>query len=164
MTQDDVQRRLVEMDERLRAIQAELEADAGVLADSGQAPPPEPAPPPPEPAPPPPELGSPSPEPHPAPPEPPPPPEPAPPLQAMTARLLAAMRELMAGYEIALAHVAAGPPGTAAAVTVAAGPFSGLEVLERFEQALRALPQVTDVAVRGYEGADRAIVEVQLRG
>jgi hypothetical protein len=83
----------------------------------------------------------------------------------MTARLLAAMRELMTGYEIALAHIAAGPAGTAsAAVTVAAGPFTGIEMLEHFEQALRTLPQVADVAVRGYEGADRAIVEVQLRG
>jgi len=92
------------------------------------------------------------------------PPTPAhPPLEAMTARLLAAMRELMVGYEIALAHISASP-GAPGAVTVAAGPFTGTEMLERFEQALRTLPQVGAVSVRGYEGADRAIVEVQLRG
>jgi hypothetical protein len=82
----------------------------------------------------------------------------------MTTSLLAAMRELMAGYEIALAHIAAGAPGTAGVVTVAAGPFTAIEMLERFEEALRTLPEVTEVAVRGYEGADRAIIEVQLGG
>jgi outer membrane biosynthesis protein TonB len=187
MAETDTQRRLAEMDERLRAIQAELEADAGVPR-APQAPPapaaPEvPAPPeppaevptPPEapgevptpaetPLPRPPEPPPPAPEPPaPVPPRPAPPPPASPPLEAMTTRLLAAMRELMAGYEIALAHISA-TSAAAGAVTVAAGPFTGTEMVERFELALRTLPQVSAVSVRGYEGADRAIVEVQLRG
>jgi hypothetical protein len=161
MAESDVQRRVAEMDERLASIQAELETDAGVpqaTAPPLASDPPAPAsksPPPPAPEPPPP--------PAPAPPPAAPASAAAPPLEAMTARLLAAMRELMAGYEIALAHISAAP-GAGSAVTVAAGPFTGIEMLERFEQALRTLPQVSDVSVRGYEGADRAIVEVQLRG
>jgi hypothetical protein len=49
-------------------------------------------------------------------------------------------------------------------VTLAAGPFSGIEVLEEFQRAMAELPQVADVSVRGYEGRDRAILEVRLRG
>jgi hypothetical protein len=86
-------------------------------------------------------------------------------LEAMCARLLASMRELMAGYELALTHVSACPTSEAGpALTVAAGPFDSITVLQRFEAALRALPEVTEVAVRGYEGSDRAVLEVHLRG
>jgi hypothetical protein len=82
----------------------------------------------------------------------------------MCARLLRSMQELLAGYEIALGHVAGGTASHAAAVTLAAGPFSRVEMVAEFERALAGLPQVADVALRGYEGTDRAILEVQLRG
>ena len=86
-------------------------------------------------------------------------------LQAMCARLLASMRELMAGYELALTHVSDRPTSEAGpALTVAAGPFDSITVLQRFEDALRALPEVAEVAVRGYEGSNRAVLEVHLQG
>src|SRR5579862_2719666 len=119
---DPVQRRLAEMDERLRLIQAELELDGGLPASrpppgerlrrQPRAPrifPPAPATPSQPREPPPPSAA--------APPgsaaEPPatpaaPPVTPAGPRAAaeeMAARLLAALRELLAGYEIALAHM-----------------------------------------------------------
>ena len=81
----------------------------------------------------------------------------------MCARLLASMRELMAGYELALTHVSAHPEA-GPALTVAAGPFDSIAVLQRFEDALRALPEVAEVAVSGYEGSDRALLEVHLHG
>jgi hypothetical protein len=47
-------------------------------------------------------------------------------------------------------------------VTLAAGPFATLEALREFEQAVSRLPGVREVAIRGYEGTDRAIIEVRL--
>lgn len=87
-------------------------------------------------------------------------------LEAMAGRLVAALRELLAGYEVALGALGAlgaGEPGTGT-VTLAAGPFAGVAGLQEFERALRGLPHVAEAVVRGYEGADRAILEVRLRG
>jgi hypothetical protein len=105
---------------------------------------------------------------------PPPTPDPDPELRALTelsTRLLASMRELLVGYE----RVLVGPsspqtPGRrasprrpgAADVTLSAGPFPSLDALREFELAVSSLPGVREVAVRGYEGADRAIIEVRL--
>jgi hypothetical protein len=99
----------------------------------------------------------------------------APQLQAfseLSARLLASTRELLAGYERVLVPSARPHPPPprrparhrpdSADVTMAAGPFASLEALREFEQAVSRLPGVRDVAVRGYEGADRAIIEVRL--
>jgi len=94
-------------------------------------------------------------------------------LQALTelsTRLLASIRELLVGYERVLIPSASPPPPRRAArhrldspdVTLAAGPFARLEALREFEQAVSRLPGVREVAVRGYEGTDRAIIEVQL--
>ncbi len=83
-------------------------------------------------------------------------------LEAMCARLMRATQELLSGYELALGHVSGGAEGSA--VTLAAGPFSGVAALEHFQATLRRLPDVAGVTVRGYEGSDRAILEVQLRG
>jgi hypothetical protein len=47
-------------------------------------------------------------------------------------------------------------------VTLSAGPFASLEALHEFERAVSRIPDVRDVAVRGYEGTDRAIIEVRL--
>jgi hypothetical protein len=103
------------------------------------------------------------------------------------ARLLDAMGELLASGErlLARAHVPAPserrsplpatpePPGAApsaartaaappAQVTVTAGPFSSLEAVRDFERALTTLPNVASVDLRGYEGGDRAMVDVHL--
>jgi hypothetical protein len=92
-------------------------------------------------------------------------------LTELSARLLACVRELLAGYERVLVPSArAQPPARRPSrhrpdsrdVTLAAGPFASLEALREFERAVSHLPGVRDVAVRGYDGADRAIIEVQL--
>jgi hypothetical protein len=111
-------------------------------------------------------------------------------LSQLAARLLASMRELLDGYEQFLVQIpSAGPPVPARPpaparlpeaarppeparrqaprrdvpdVTVAAGPFLSIDALRSFEHAVSRLPSVRDVAVRGYEGADRAIIEVRL--
>ncbi len=165
---DELPRRIDEIDERLARLQAELEADVGRRADPAPRrrrpvprifPPPEPVNPP---------VAAPAPPPA---PDPEPPaaavrdPEPArdpDPLEVMCARLLAATRELLAGYEVALAR-AVPPAGDEPAVTLRAGPFRATGTVAEFERALRGLPEVADAAVRGYEGPDRAIIEVRLR-
>ena len=47
-------------------------------------------------------------------------------------------------------------------MTLSAGPFANIEALHEFEEALSRMPGVRDVAVRGYEGTDRAIIDVRL--
>lgn len=93
-------------------------------------------------------------------------------LTELSARLLASMRELLAGYEGVLLGgsrpVRRSAPSRArtrpddAGVTLSAAPFASLEALHEFEQAVSRLPGVREVVVRGYEGADRAIIEVRL--
>src|SRR5438105_15055792 len=96
--ESEMQRRLAEMVARLRAVQDELEQDLLPLDSE-----PEPAAPAPEP------LAQ------------------ALPadarLEAMCGSLLRALRELLSGYEVALAHARPGSGGEAAEVTLAAGPF-----------------------------------------
>jgi hypothetical protein len=72
------------------------------------------------------------------------------------------MRELLAGYERALASASPRRPESAAPVTLSAGPFASIEALHEFEEALSRIPGVRDVAVRGYEATDRAIIDVRL--
>jgi hypothetical protein len=169
---EELQRRLAEIDEQLASLQAELADDARVEAP-GPAParsePPRSrrrrAPriyPPPEPVAPPGRASDPPPPPPSPPAADPSPPAPADPLEVMCARLLAATGELLAGYEVAL-HRALPAAGGQPALTLRAGPFRATAMVAEFERALRGLPVVADVAVRGYEGADRAILEVRLR-
>ena len=176
---------LAEMDRLLHDVQAELMPEREprpALVTAGIPGPPAPAP---LPAPPPEPPGPPPPEPVPPPslPEPPPPPEPPPvpepaldsahqihaldaglqieALTDLTERLLASMRALLDGYERVLAPGARRHPGPTHA-TLSAGPFAGIEALHEFEEALSRVPGVRGVAVRGYEGADRAIIDVRL--
>ena len=92
-------------------------------------------------------------------------------LTELSARLLASVRELLAGYERMLVPSASPPPPSrrparqrldSPDVTLSAAPFESLEALREFEQAVSRLPGVREVAVRGYEGTDRAIIEVRL--
>jgi hypothetical protein len=46
--------------------------------------------------------------------------------------------------------------------TLTVGPFADLEAVHAFERRLADLPGVRDAAVRGFEGTDRAIIDVQL--
>ena len=62
--------------------------------------------------------------------------------------------------------VAATPPAATAAgaLTVTAGPFASLDAVRAFERTLATLPGVASAEVRGYEGGDRAVVDVHLSG
>lgn len=168
---------LAEMDRLLHDVQAELlpERDPPPALEGLEPPPPEPPPPlepPPAPEPaPPPDPGPPEPPP-PPPAEPPPPPLPDPALGALTelsSRLVASMRELLAGYERVLAQPPLAAPARRPRITpdhpdatVSAGPFPTTDAVRAFESELAGLPGVRDVTLRAYEGSDRAIIDVQL--
>jgi hypothetical protein len=166
-----------ELDERLRAIQAELRPGVTVPTLSFHASQPEP----------PPEvrpgrsgplsalLGRARPEPassEPAPPQ----PEPGTPellkqVKAMTemqVKLLAASERLIEAF-VRIVESPAQPPGLFTPTTppprrteIAAGPFADTEALRQFERALAQVDGVRRVAVRGYEGSDRAVFDVEL--
>ncbi len=72
-------------------------------------------------------------------------------------RLLSSLHEVLAGIEELLATMA---PGRHEA-TIAAGPFGTIEEVREFERRLSGVRGVRDVTVRGYEGAARAIIDVQ---
>jgi hypothetical protein len=78
-------------------------------------------------------------------------------------RLLASMRELLAGYELVVGAPSPAPRSAPDAVTVSAGPFSGTPALRDFERALSELPGVRGVSLRGYDTDDRAVWDVELR-
>ena len=180
---------LEELDRLLYDVQAELAPDrnprpvlVSEVSDAALAIPDPPAPAPPPPAP------LPEPPPQPPTPEPPPPPPPAEPppspsrrrsrrrrstrrhqveaLTELSERLVASMRELLVGYERVLAPASGRRPEPAppasAPVTLLAGPFASIEALREFEAALSHLRGVREVTVRGYEGTDRAIIDVRL--
>jgi hypothetical protein len=79
-------------------------------------------------------------------------------------RVLRRTQELLSAYERILARLPATPPDAPAVreFSVSAGPFSSTEALRGFEQTLEKIPEVREVSVRGYEGEDRAIVDVHL--
>ncbi len=68
------------------------------------------------------------------------------------------MTEVLAGFQRALAHL----ERHGREVTVKAGPFSSVEAVRAFERDLAGLPRVGAVEVRGYDGDDRALIDVQL--
>ncbi len=72
-------------------------------------------------------------------------------------RLLSSLHEVLNGIEELLATMA---PGRQEA-TIAAGPFGRIEEVREFERRLSGVRGVRDVTVRGYEGAARAIIDVQ---
>jgi hypothetical protein len=87
-------------------------------------------------------------------------------------KLLTSIRELVDGYQAA----AQAQPGTSrrpdpeaalaagAEVTLSVGPFETLEAVRSFQRAVATLPGVRETSLRGYEGEDRAIVDVRLAG
>ena len=76
--------------------------------------------------------------------------------------VLSLMRELLGAVErVAMAE----PPAPVPAGTpfsVSAGPFASTEALRSFQAALQSLPEVRAVELRGFEGGDRAILDVHL--
>jgi hypothetical protein len=81
----------------------------------------------------------------------------------MHSKLVSAMRELLDAYGLTLQHLPpAGPAVPASEVSMSAGPFTSTASVRRFEQELAAMPGVREVAVRGYEGENRALFDVQL--
>jgi hypothetical protein len=81
-------------------------------------------------------------------------------------QLLAGARELLAGYTDASSRrpAAPAPLRPAGPVSVAAGPFTTIEALRRFESSVSELPEVREVVLREYVGEDRAVLEVHLFG
>ena len=88
-------------------------------------------------------------------------------LSGVHVRLLDSSHELLEAYQMLLEQLRdmpdEEPEPEPVELTVAAGPFMSLDAVRDFERALAAIPGVIDVAVRGYERGDRAVVEVQLR-
>jgi hypothetical protein len=74
-------------------------------------------------------------------------------LSELRDRLMASVRELLDGYEAAVAGL-----------TISAGPFSSVEAVQSFERKLSELQDVAEVSLRAYEGENRAIFDVHLLG
>ncbi len=47
-------------------------------------------------------------------------------------------------------------------VSVSAGPFTTIAAVHAFERDLARLPGVREVSLRGYEGDDHVVIDVQL--
>jgi hypothetical protein len=78
-------------------------------------------------------------------------------------KLLSAMRELLDAYGLTLQHLPPAPTeSTMTGVSVSAGPFTSTAAVHRFERELAGIPGVREVTVRGYEGENRAMFDVQL--
>ncbi|MEO6858694.1 MAG: hypothetical protein ABI323_08920 [Solirubrobacteraceae bacterium] len=99
-------------------------------------------------------------------------PETARPESALVARLrelttaqesvLSSIRELLGAVErVAMAEPRA-PVPVGTPFSVSAGPFASTEALRSFQAALQSLPEVRSVELRGFEGGDRAILDVHL--
>jgi hypothetical protein len=84
----------------------------------------------------------------------------------MHAKLVSAMRDLLDAYGWTLQQlpVAADPEraGDPPPVMMSVGPFANTAAVRAFEQELLRLPGVREVTLRGYEGENRAMFDVQL--
>ena len=90
-------------------------------------------------------------------------PRPAPaPAPALSARPAAAPAPAPAAGPAPAPPAGPAPAASPRQVTVSAGPFASTDAVRGFERTLAGMPGVGEVEVRGYEGGDRAIVDVQL--
>jgi hypothetical protein len=80
-------------------------------------------------------------------------------LTELQSSLLAATRDLLDGYERAVSSASSARRHQ---VSLSAGPFSSTDALHAFEDALGRISAVREVTVRGYDGRDRAILEVEI--
>ncbi|MGI8712753.1 MAG: hypothetical protein ACR2NR_06120 [Solirubrobacteraceae bacterium] len=76
-------------------------------------------------------------------------------LTAVQERLVAATQDLLVEHTDVLSRAVT-------TLDVCAGPFADTGSLQEFQRALADLPQVRDVAVREYAGAQRAVLDVHL--
>jgi hypothetical protein len=80
-------------------------------------------------------------------------------LTALQTSLLSSMATLLAEFQQTLAQMQE-PPSTR--ITVSAGPFTTIAAVHAFERDLARVPGVREVSLRGYEGDDRVVIDVQL--
>ncbi len=80
-------------------------------------------------------------------------------LAAMQEQQLELIRELI---DVLRANMSSEPESPAVTLTVSAGPFATNEEVREFARELAGAPRVREVALRGYEGEDRALLDVQL--
>jgi hypothetical protein len=84
----------------------------------------------------------------------------------MHAKLVSAMRDLLEAYGWTLQQLPlaadAQLAGEPAPVALSIGPFANTAAVRAFEQELLRLPGVREVTLRGYEGENRAMFDVQL--
>lgn len=76
-------------------------------------------------------------------------------------QLLSTTRSLIVSYESTLAESARGSTAPDR-VDISVGPLHSTEALRAFAQALSEIAGVQTVDLRGYEGGDRAVLDVQL--
>jgi hypothetical protein len=79
-------------------------------------------------------------------------------LTELQERLLRSIGELLASSQTAHRN----PQPTVREFLVSAGPFASTGAVRAFEAMLSGSPGVREVTVRGYDGEDRAIVDVRL--
>jgi hypothetical protein len=79
-------------------------------------------------------------------------------LTELNANLLSSMIEVLAGFQRALAQM----QRREGELSVSAGPFASLEAVRAFGRELAGMPGVKAVDVRGYEGEDRAVIDVRV--
>jgi hypothetical protein len=86
----------------------------------------------------------------------------------MHAKLVSAMRDLLDAYGWTLRQLPVDPDpqpaGEPAPVAMSVGPFANTAAVRAFEHELLRLPGVREVTLRGYEGENRAMFDVQLSG
>jgi hypothetical protein len=73
--------------------------------------------------------------------------------------ILSSMHGAISEMQRALSNV---PRLSATEITLSVGPFTSVDAVRAFERELERLPAVREVTLRGYEGEDRAVLDVQL--
>jgi hypothetical protein len=84
-------------------------------------------------------------------------------LAARLSELTAAHERLLATSQNLLIEQADMLARATPSVSVMAGPFTDLEALQEFRNALAGLPQVRQVTVREYVGSEGAVLDVHLQ-
>lgn len=80
-------------------------------------------------------------------------------LTELQTSLLSSMTTLLAEFQHTVAELQE-PVSTR--LSVSAGPFTTIAAVHAFERDLARLPGVREVSLRGYEGDDRVVIDVQL--
>ena len=80
----------------------------------------------------------------------------------MDEQLLRIVHELVELLRVSLARPAPPPPASAPEVSLTAGPFADNDEVRRFAEELAAMGLVSEVRLQGYEGEDRALLDVRL--